>query len=134
MTVTEKRGAGGKLLTRHASWTQDNPEAVEAHRLLARAFPQGPLDAQPCTNFGDPCTEVQRHRSERRLEVTWLFRRRVLRRHHLARNLCRALTERASPAAARSPAIRSARNPRWTAKTLAETSCLQGEEAFGNVT
>lgn len=81
MTVTSKRLAGSRLLTRQAAWKLAHPEAVEAHRAVQRAIRRGDLAKQPCVDCGDPHTEGHHPDYSKPLAVEWLCRK-----HHRARH------------------------------------------------
>lgn len=82
MTVTQKRLASSRLLTRQQRWQQKHPERRAAHEAVRRALLRGELVRQPCEDCGST-DHLDAHHEDygRPLDVTWLCRR-----HHVARH------------------------------------------------
>lgn len=81
-TLTSKRIASSKLLSRQRAWQLRNPEKRRAHEILNRAVRSGTVARQPCEVCGST-DHVDGHHEDysKPLAIVWLCRR-----HHVARH------------------------------------------------
>lgn len=84
MTVTSKRLAGSKLLTRQRAWQLKHPERRAAHEAVKAAIRRGTLIRLPCQECGDPRTDA--HHANGYDREHWLDVEFLCRRHHVARH------------------------------------------------